>query len=314
MQRIEALAACAQGDVDRCIEALDRVHERLSRANAPSDRRSNALALRTLVDLAGLHLESGNAAGAESYLTQAEKLFEHNGTSRPELRTSYLCWRARVALFCGEPRRAVRMLNDAQLIARDNGLITSTMLTSYQLGCTFLQVRQRVPAREHAQNAAQLGELLTNAPEHVYTSLLLADVERVCGHSEQAVARARSAYEQFGKADPRSWSSALTVVLALDSAGRPFEALELLDTASIEFKQKSMHRYMGKSERIRAGLYANLSRAKEARVAIDNALQILERCGSLDELGKAYELSARLTRNRTHTKRSREIRAQLTID
>lgn len=314
MQMIEAVVFCVQGDVKGGIEALERVRRRLLETGGAPNHRGSLLMLRVLLELAMLDLVSGQAIGAESRLAQAENVFERSPSSLPELRSRYLCLRAEAALFRGDLKRAVQTSSEGFPIARHNGLVVGMVRASHLLGTIFLEGRQLEPARRHAENAVMLGELLPNPEERVNISILLARVERLSGHADRALALAQKAQQQYSPADPRSWMVGLSVAEALESAGRSHEALRLLDESAEGFTRQGMHRCVGASEGIRARLCLNLNRIKEARVAIDNALQILERHGSLYGLGNAYELSARATGNRTHNKRSREIRAQLTLD
>jgi tetratricopeptide (TPR) repeat protein len=310
---IDATAARVIGNGEQRIEALERARHRLRRMAAPLNRRTNDLLLRVLLHLTDAYVEAGDTAGTERYLGQAQEVFDRAPATRPQLRFWYLGNRAQLALFRGELLRGVEAMSDALAIARDNGLIRSMMQGSHFLGRAYFEGRQTAPARKHVHNAIVLSELLAHAQERANVSLLLANIERSSGHRTQALTIATKAHELFGGADIRSLTGYLTIAEALEYAGRPREALQLLDDTSAKLRCQGIHRFVGKAERIRSELYAKLKRPADAHQAINNAVEILESYGSLYELGTAYELSGRITHNRAHTKRAQEIRAQLTL-
>ncbi len=310
---IEATAARVTSNVEQHIKALELARHHLRRVAAPSHRRTNDLLLRVLLHLVEAHLESGNTTGTERYLAQAQEVFDRAPATRPQLRFWYLGKRAQIALFCGELLRGVEAMSEGLAIARDNGLINSMMQGSHLLGRAYFEGRQTAIARKHVHNAIVLSDLLANAQERANVALLLANIEQRSGHKTQALTIATMAQELFIGADLRGLAGCLTIAEALEHAGRPYEALRLLDETSAELKRQGMHRFFGNAQRIRSGLYAKLNRGAEAFHAIDYAVQILESYGSLYELGTAYELSGRITHNRVHAKRGQEIRAHLTL-
>lgn len=310
---IEATAARVTGNGERRIEALERARHRLSKMASPSNRRANDLLLRVVLQLADAYVESGNTSRTEHYLALAQEVFERAPATRPQLRFWYLGNRAQLALFRGELLRGVEAMSDGVAIARDNGLIRSMMQGSHFLARAHFEGRRVAPARKHAHNAIVLSELLSHTQERANVSLLVANIEQQTGHRAQALTIATRAQELFRDADIRSLTGYLTIAEVLVDAGRSHEALQILDKTASELGRQGIHRFLGKAERIRSVLYARLKRTADARRAIDSAVAILEDYGSLYELGKAYELSGRITHNLAHTRRSQEIRAQLTL-
>ncbi len=98
------------------------------------------------------------------------------------------------------------------------------------------------------------------------------------------------------------------VMLAARRAGAADRAA--VDAAATS-ERLGLTRLTGRSFGVRAEALTALARPREARDCADAAVALLESHGTLHALASAYDLSARLTRNKRHAARATELRGVL---
>lgn len=306
---VEAIVAKANGSGES-LATLKRAQHLLA-AELRSNRRISDLGMRTLLDIGERELHTGNVSGAESCLRSAQRILESLPSGRPEHRAGYLLLLAGLDLARGDFVRCAQAAHECLSFTRDQGLVKEMVYATHALAYSYMRCRRWDTARVHATNALALSEVTLNPEDAAIVGMLLADIEFNAGHTIQALAIAQKASSRFGRASVWRHVNDLTIAQAFCSTGRLSEALQLVYAARDEFTRLGIDRYLGVAEDVRAELCINGNRRNEARIAIDNAVQILERHGTLYALGHAYELSAQITRNRLHRRRAQEIRLQL---
>jgi hypothetical protein len=307
---VEATLCRAQGMFDQHLATLERIHHRLTHGDIVGARRDE-LTLRTALALANLHHCVGNASGMQAYLASTGETLEHGAANRPEHRAEHLILAAESAVFRGDLRSAVQSQKQCLTLARVHGLSGYVFLASFNLSICHLQSRQYGVARRHGRNALVAAQLCLPPDHAVETTGLLSQIEIETGHPAEAlgmVADARSRFNAGG-----GYHYQLTFASALERSGRAQDALNVLESISGDIRGRGWQRFLGAVERIRAEACVGLERGADARHAIDNAVQILERHGSSYQLARAYDSSSRITGDPLHRKRAREIHAQLTL-
>jgi tetratricopeptide (TPR) repeat protein len=313
LQMIEALVARIDGKMEEYLAALQRAQHRLTRSDVVYDRRAHDLTFAVSLELVDQHLNSGNPSQARSHLSLIQSLFDRQNTVRPEHRIEHLVWNGELSLFDGNVVRAVRLFEEALALSRDNGLLRHAIYISAALATSCQHGGRSNAAQKHAQNALRLSHCLPEK-DVARMSSGLANIEFHADRPHHALAAAREADAWLRQSrSAQRFLNDLIIAGSLGRTGYIDEALHLVEATREEVTRRQEYRLVGYAEEIRSEIYDRIGRHAEARNAIDNAVRILERHGTMYAFGHACELSARITRNATHRKRAREIRAQLAL-
>lgn len=287
------------------VECLENALERL--ALLSPNRRVTELSARVSLTLARYALfDDGNMASCQLHLTNTKLFLDR--TPNPHAALSIAFYEV-----AGDLTRATRGVSGA-IDAYGSALgIALRQRAPYYiarasagLASAYCERRDLDQATLHGRNALVLAERVQWTRGVARTESLFADICLSQGDAQGALMwceRTRL------RGETKGWSSvhALTAAEALERLGRLDEAVDVIDRYCGDIEREGLLCYLGIGEQIRAQIYARTRRFKEARASIGKSIELLERYGMLSALARAYDVSARLTKNVSHRTRAREL-------
>ncbi|MBV8750240.1 MAG: hypothetical protein JO103_11060 [Candidatus Eremiobacteraeota bacterium] len=306
---IEASVAEIDAAYLRYTAALLRVRHHAHAA--PLSRRSVELHVRAALRLAKHAVNVGNTSECDEHLAHAQRLLEHYPTAVGAFRTDLLHVEGELAIVRGRYGAAHDALDRALAAARELRRPESAMNAAQALAIVNLFRREFETARRHIRNALTLSDGLGLHMESAAAMAIHAEIELLDGRPAVALGLVEGARTRYPHSAPDRYLEDMMRADALDQLGRGVEAIPIAEAACGALDALGLRRYLGTAERIRAQIYWNNGRRRDAIVALDNAIRLLEDHGTRRSLARTYDLSARLTKNRRHRALARELESAL---
>jgi tetratricopeptide (TPR) repeat protein len=271
------------------------------------NRRVSELSARVALALARHALfEDGNMSGCARYVATAKAFLDRTPDSHAAISIAFYELVGDLARATSGAGGALDAYGNALGIALRQRAPYYIARASTGLASVYCERRDMEQATLHGRNALALAERVRWTRGVARTESLFADICLWRGDAQGALAwceRTQTRDETEG------WRSvhALTAAEALEQLGRVDEAVHVIDRYCDDIEREGLLCYLGIGEQIRARVYARAHRFKEARASIGRSVELLERYGMVSQLARAYDVSARLTKNATHRTRAREL-------
>jgi tetratricopeptide (TPR) repeat protein len=310
-ERLMAEAYAHGGRGAEYARSLQRALRHLT-SSTPSPR-TGELGVRASIALTQYFLiERGDAREAERYLATARSFLDRGVTLHPAFSIDFCATAGRLHLHTSGPGKASEAFAKGLAIARRHQVPYHMALTSYGLGHSSLERGDLNQAREHARNAVVLAEQIGWSKCAARSELLLAEIHLDSGDPQGALTWNTRLKERVVHDERLRITLSIISAETLDSLGRRNEALDVIDRCCSDIERRGDSLYLGDGELVRARIYSRMRRPAAARAAIAKAIELLERYGSMGQQARAYDLSARLTKNVRHRTRARELKEYLT--
>jgi tetratricopeptide (TPR) repeat protein len=283
---------------------------RLQRDDLEGRAASRRTLLAALFDIVAYHRYGGRLDRALEALDQAARSMSLGDVPAHTV-VSY--WGARTDVFMALPRpmsEAKACGRRALSLALGNGLLIDAALNAGNL-CAIEVMRGDFEA------AAAAGELGAGVCEYTAESEHTALLQLNRGRAEAARGRIRAARVFIADAKERAVESSVVTSLCdmyeaeIIVGGAANESDRLSASALDRMERFGAYRYVGAGLSVRAKVLDRLGRLPEAQTAARSAVDVLERHGTPYWLAQAYELSGRLTGNRRHRARARDVLAMI---
>lgn len=210
-------------------------------------------------------------------------------------------------LALDQPFTQAKSANDAALrIAQEHGLVTRGVMVANSLCILHTTYRQY----DEAARAGAFGLRLGAAQgRQRYPMLLLnaAKAEAFRGNAALAYCFLDEVSRHAGHESIVSIFCDVNRALVYLTERRYGEAVELYAATIPRVERAGAQQYLGNLFRYQAEALAALGRRGEAAQRIEDSVAILEAWGPQYALAGAYALSGKLTNNRAHTRRAREL-------
>jgi tetratricopeptide (TPR) repeat protein len=286
-----------------CIEnTLDRL------ALLSPNRRISELSARAAIALARYALfEDGNMESCGDYLATTKSFLDRTPNPHPALSIAFYEIAGDHARATSGASGAIEAYGNALGIALRQRAPYYIARASAGLASAYCERRDLEQAKLHGRNALVLAERVRWSRGVARTESLFADICLWQGDAQGALTWCERTRSQGGETE--GWRSvhALTAAEALEQLGRVDEAVDVIDRYCHDIEREGLLCYLGIGEQIRAKIYARARRFKEARASIGKSIELLERYGMVFQLARAYDVSARLTKNVRHRTRAREL-------
>lgn len=274
-------------------------------ARSHATRRSCELSLRKSLTLARVFLHCGDAAESRRLLASAKSFLESEPSASATLSLDLLLVVGEEKLLEGSFGEAVAAFSELLSASRRERAPYYTACASSSLASAYSLLGDTYLVETHAGNALALGE--DRDWLHPITAARMALSHVSLEHDPR---RSLMLSKQLRSCLSNGFLYILDEMTAdaLTRLGDFHEALTFSERARSGLEKHGLLRYLGVTERVRAEAYTGLHQQNAARDAITRAVELLERHGTMPALARAYELSAQLTNNSTHSTRARELR------
>jgi hypothetical protein len=316
---LSASAACAGahqnlGEPAQALERL-RAAQRASRSHPKllQDRQVADAWTEALLQLADFYAIAGSASCALSAIREASDLLAGWEDADPDARARLSISQANVLLTLDRPFAEAETSARAALAqAQRHGLVTRAVEAAAALCLVQAVSGNGRAALRTGQSALQVAERFRPHQAGIFLRLILA---RICALYAD-VRAANELLKEASRSIPKDSAIAVfheTAAASIDLSKGAFRAgLRRLQEATDGAQRSGFGRVTGAALALQARALSALGRAQAAATAVDAAVATLEKGGARYALADAYDLSGRLTGNRTHAKLANELRAILT--
>jgi hypothetical protein len=296
------------GPNDVCAR-LQAVEDVAARSAFALDERVCESRARALVLLADVSSSTGLPDLALGALRSAGALLAHVPEPPPSLRARIHIGRALALLALDRPLADSSAEAHAALqVSRRYGLLPYLADASAALAMIESASGRFDGARRIAGGALPVARQLAGHSSALYLYWSAARVQAMTGELDRAFATAAEAERAMPDANRMAAVRDFSRAYLELAARRPERAARFARVAGVTSERLGLLRVAGRSFAIRAQALAAIDRPKEARLAADTAVVLLERHGTRHSLAAAYDVSAKLTRNRKHALLASELR------
>jgi tetratricopeptide (TPR) repeat protein len=302
------MIARVDGDTTSAIENYARAADQSRPLLPGSPAFATDVYVRAMAQSATIHWLIGDIQASAAAVDSAWNALERIGDPSDAAHYSLLSASALVRLVCnGDVAWAIREMSAAAVLAERHGMLHDALMAlgwlasletlSGNLAGAVATGRRTIAIARNTMTGTEYGLLCASFAETEAVAGNVADAARLIEDGRSRVAPGGSAWGRLllGEAN---------VLLA---GGRTGEAIVAAQQAAQAMQRQGKAGFVGHAFLIKGRAHERRHERAEALLATREALPLLELFGKTPLLAAAYDLSARLTGNRTHRANARDL-------